>query len=161
MIEFTDLKQLINIACTTEQSENMNDKFKFSINFGKLEKLLNQKGTNLHVISGGEVKTSYIPDISELQGISEYIKSINEANSIFNGNAQIMEFILYNDKNGSMKIMNKDSNSDICNIMMNLPVYRTLIIRKFNTKKDKFEYLIYFRSNYNMIMYIKDLKENK
>ena len=56
----------------------------------KLEKLLNQKGTNLHVISGGEVKTSYIPDISELQGISEYIKSINEANSIFNS---VFDFI--------------------------------------------------------------------
>ena len=48
----------------------------------------------------------------------------------------------------------------ITGICINYPIYRTLIIRKFNKKRDKFEYSIYFRSNYNMITYIKSLKEN-
>ena len=170
MIEFKDLKQLISKACSTEQSEDdINKRFKFSINFEKLEKILNQKGTDLSVIAPVSSVCSWVPGIDEILTISEYTKNKSDIEFIFDGNTEIMEFLLYSTKNGAMKVpevpVKKDivsvseEKKSIIDIMMDFPVYRTLIARKFDKRNDKFEYAIYFRSNYNMIMYIKDLKE--
>ena len=38
------------------------------------------------------------------------------------------------------------------------PVYRALVIHKFNKKREMFEYSIYFRSNNVMMEYINDMK---
>jgi hypothetical protein len=41
----------------------------------------------------------------------------------------------------------------------NYPMYRTMVVRRFDNRKDKFVYSIYFRSSYSMITYINGLKE--
>lgn len=178
MIDFKDLKQTIQKACKSEQSTDINERFKFSINTYKLEKILNQK-SDLHVIGFKEEIVSHIPTVEELQLITEYAHKKDEIETIYDGFTQVITFLLYCDKNGELGFANEDGSAidnkeifdqlnkpELINkelltgISINYPIYRTLIIRRFNKRKDKFEYSIYFRSNYNMITYIKSLKEN-
>lgn len=178
MIDFKDLKMTIQKICRSEQANNINERFKFSINTYKLEKVLNQK-SDLHVMGFCEEIESRIPTVDDYQLLTEYAHKKEEIETIFDGTTQIATFLLYCDKNGCLsfadedknpienkeifeqlnkpELINKDLITEIC---INYPIYRTLIIRKFNKKRDKFEYSIYFRSNYNMITYIKSLKEN-
>ena len=176
MIQFKDLKYLIQKNCKTEDvnsnSENyFAKKFNFYINTSKLEKTLSSR-TDLHVIGFEPVMKSFVPSCKDIQLISEYLHHKEELEDIMNGSTQIMEFMIYCDQTGNPgesnstdnfdKLNNPDkcSKSFVVNIINNYPVYRTLVVRRFNTKLDRFEYSIYFRSNYNMISYIQKLKDN-
>ena len=169
MIDFTDLKQVIKNSCKTrETGEDFNNHFKFYINFEKLERILTQKKSDLHVIVPVSRDESWIPSIDEIQNISEYIKTDTDAKHIFDGKSEIFEFILFSTKNDELSTEELGAEEDtkhikdaITNLVMNFPVYRTLIVRRFDTRKDKFEYVIYFRSNYNMISYIKELNSSE
>ena len=46
-------------------------------------------------------------------------------------------------------------------IVQNLPMYMVLVIRYFDTKKDRYEYKIHIRSNYEMVSYFKAMTADK
>jgi catabolite regulation protein CreA len=63
----------------------------------------------------------------------------------------------------SKQILDAVNNDDpdrsvVFKLLEDYPIYRTVVVRFFDKKKDKFVYSIYFRSNYNMISYINSLK---
>ena len=179
MIGFKELKSIIVRSSRTDdrnKSSDINSKFNFSINVDRLEKALNAK-SDLHVVAFTKNLVSRIPDISELQLISEYVHKKEEINTIFDGKTQIVTFMLYCDMNDQIHIGEKDKTltaKEICDAINNddhpdndivmllaeaYPMYRTMIVRRFDNRKDKFVYSIYFRSSYKMIKYISSLKE--
>ena len=181
MIGFKDLKSIIVRSSRTTDDKNkssdINNKFNFVINVDKLEKALNNK-CDLHVVAFSKFIESRVPDISELQLISEYVHKREEINTIFDGKTQIATFMFYCDMEGGLTIENnetKDSysskelsdmincdnpNRDIATVLASeFPMYRTMVVRRFDNRKDKFVYSIYFRSSYSMITYINSLKE--
>lgn len=179
MINFSDLKFIIIKNCKTVDNTDIGSRFGFTIDVEKLEKALNEK-SDLHVIGFSPVIESRVPNITEIQPISEYVYKKIEIHTIFNGSTNIATFLLYCDKNGELKVKDSDNheytNEEITaalnnseeekadwiakEIAINYPVYRVLIVRRFDKRKDKFTYDIYFRSNYNMITYIKSLDMN-
>jgi hypothetical protein len=181
MIGFKDLKALIVRSCRTvddrSKLSNINDRFNFIINIDKLEKLLNSK-SDLHVAAFAPIILSRVPDIEEIQLVSEYVHKKEEINTIFDGNTRIATFMLYCDMEGKIHIDGDDMTAltskqiyDAINadepikdlallIAEEFPVYRTMVVRRFDKRKDKFVYSIYFRSSYSMITYINELKSN-
>ena len=181
MIGFKDLKSIIVRSSRTTDDKNkssdINNKFNFVINVDKLEKALNNK-CDLHVVAFSKFIESRVPDISELQLISEYVHKREEINTIFDGKTQIATFMFYCDMDGALTIENNDTkasysskelsdminsdtpNRDIATVLASeFPMYRTMVVRRFDNRKDKFVYSIYFRSSYSMITYINSLKE--
>ena len=180
MLEFKDIKQVIKRACRAInfQSSNINDKFGFTISAERVENGLKEK-SDLHVIALAEITESFVPEVDDMQLISEYIHKREEFNDIFNGSTQVAFLMLYSDQEGTMRptsnvegeepqpipddelfnSLNVEVDPDLVKfIVTEYPVYRVMIVRRFNWKKDKFEYSVYFRSNFNMITYIKELK---
>ena len=180
MIRFKDLKTIIVRNCRTLDNKNdpsdINNRFNFTINVERLEKGLNAK-SNLHVLAFGQNIVSRIPDMNDLQLISEYMQYKNkDIRTIFDGKSQIATFMLYlsdiemeEDKKSDIEAMSSKQILDAVNnddpdrsvvfkLLEDYPIYRTVVVRFFDKKKDKFVYSIYFRSNYNMISYINSLK---
>lgn len=171
MIDFKELKQLIQKASITSKS-NISDMFSFEIDTEKLEDMLNKK-SDLHVLKFTPDVKSAKPTTADYALISEYIYKKEAFDGIYDGQSQVASFIIYCDKNGSVNIpgltpeivkdfynLDPKKQIEIANyIIAELPVYRTLVIRRFNIKEEKFDYLIYFRSNRIMINYIKNLRE--
>ena len=179
MIGFKDLKSIIVRSSRTTDDKNkssdINNKFNFVINVDKLEKALNNK-CDLHVVAFSKFIESRVPDINELQLISEYVHKKEEINTIFDGKTQIATFMFYCDMDGQLHIgekentytakeisdaINTDNNpdKDIATIIASeFPMYRAMVVRRFDNRKDKFVYSIYFRSSYSMITYINSLK---
>ena len=57
-------------------------------------------------------------------------------------------------------LVSSEYNKDIATVLASeFPMYRTMVVRRFDNRKDKFVYSIYFRSSYSMITYINSLKE--
>lgn len=164
MIEFKELKTLIQKATVVDKTD-ISNMFKFSVDVAKLEELLSKK-TDLHVLDLGPI-TSKIPDKSDYALVSEYVYKQEAFDGIFNGETNIASFIIYCDMNGKAVLELSDEEKEsgefsaktINFIMSELPVYRTLVIKRFNAREEKFDYLIYFRSNRVMINYIKALRE--
>jgi len=172
MIDFKELKALIQKSSTSNKT-NLSDMFAFEIDADKLEELLSKK-SDLHVLRfDNEAIHSKKPGITDYELISEYIYKKEAFDGIYDGNSQIATFIIFCDVNGTANIpglaledidkfntLEKKDQIAIANyIMSELPVYRTLVIRRFNIREEKFDYLIYFRSNRVMINYIKTLRE--
>jgi hypothetical protein len=180
MIGFKDLKSIIVRNSRTvddkNKSSDINAKFNFTINVDRLEKALSSK-SDLHVVAFSKNIVSRVPDISELQLISEYVHKKEEINTIFDGKTQIATFMFYCDMNGTLHIGEKDNtytSKEICDaintdeepdkeiamiLAESFPMYRAMVVRRFDNRKDKFVYSIYFRSSYSMITYINSLKE--
>lgn len=169
MIDFKELKSVIKRACFVEKTEDIDSRFGFTIDIEKLEQILNQE-SDLHVIAFDDKLRSRIPTYEDLQVISEYIYKKEIINGIYNGNSQIATFMIYSDM-GETKdeaeaaaIYDRLNNPEcvdislINGIVTEKPIYRALIVRRFNYKEDKFDYAIYFRSNRVMINYIKGLR---
>lgn len=170
MIDFKELKLLIQKASITSKT-NLSDMFSFEIDTEKLEELLNKK-SDLHLLRFTSEIKSAKPTPADYALISEYIYKKEAFDGIYDGQTQIASFIIYCDKEGTIEIPGLDNDvRDFYNldpeqqikianyIMAELPVYRTLVIRRFNIREEKFDYLIYFRSNRVMINYIKNLRE--
>ena len=175
MIGFKDLKFIIQKNCKAEQSEDGGGAFKFCINVDNLENSLSQK-SDLHVLAFTKTIESHIPDPEELQFITEYVQSKEEVKTIMNGHVQIANLIVYCDMEGQLQIGGDDDYqlttkeiSDKVNcenpdksiaalLTTEFPIYRILIVRKFDAKRDQFTYIEYFRSNYAMVGYIKELR---
>lgn len=168
MIGFKSLKHLILKSCNSNNSsENINDMIHFTIDCKKLESILAQH-TDLHVMAFSNCLESKTPDVRDLQLITEYVKNKEEVDMIYDGKTQVCFFMLYCTKEGSLAVeamtdhgyskVNEELDEKLIEtIASGYPVYRAMIIRRFN--EDKFNYSIYFRSNYQMICYIKDLKD--
>lgn len=175
MLNFREIKSLIVKNCRVVDNTSIDNRFGFTIDASKFEKSLNEK-SDLHLISFAPVIESRVPNITEIQSLSEYIHKKIEIDTVFDGATNIATFMLYCDKEGACKLNDAEGNPytsqqifDILNsdqetdkqiakdIVETFPVYRVLVIKRFNRRTEKFIYSIYFRSNYNMITYIKTL----
>lgn len=169
MLKFTEIKKVISNCC---RSNNQGNIFNFSIDYKKLESELTKN--NLHVLAFAEQGNSEPLYLDSIQLVSEYIKHPKEFDAIYNGQSEYLKFMLYVASDNSFfdvdgnpvsnekmfEYLNSGySDSAIFSIIKNLPIYRVIVVRKFNPKKEKFDYVIYFRSNNEMITYIKGLKE--
>lgn len=182
ILSFSDLRMVITKACTARPSDDISNKYGFSINIEKLENCLkNTKNKcELHVMAFKPVIESRIPSVEDLQLISEYTRKETELDTIFNGKVEIAELMIYHKGNiqGSIDINKEDGSAytdaelyKACNdpegldtniiygIMKHLPVYKIIIIRVFDD--DSYKYKIFIRSNYEMVSFHKSLQEQK
>lgn len=176
MIEFKYLKKLIIKACKTATTEDLNQAYKFTINKEKLQSNLDAAGANLKIINcfndfeGNPNIESYNPTFKDIILISEYVQKKNEIENIFNDRTHVTQFLLYIPNIGeggdTIDSLLKSGNIDYGTItkivgeLTTVPVYRVFIVRKFNKKREMFEYSIYFRSNNIMMEYINNMKES-
>lgn len=170
MVDFKELKTIIKKACVVDKT-NLDSRLSFSVDVDKLESFLRKE--NLHVMAFADQLVSFIPDPSDLQLIGEYIYRKEIINGVMDGYSQIVTFIIYNDDsltteeqiNENYQLLNNnglENGIDVklaSKIVSENPIYRVLVVRRFNNKEDKFDYNIYFRSNRTMINYINSLKE--
>lgn len=182
MLSFKELKILISKSCKViSRSEDITDRFSFEIDFTKLEKKLQTADPNLHVLSFNDKTLSYIPYLSDVQLVTEYLHTPEELNMVFNGKSEICTFMIFStlteketvtiESNG--KELTSNEIFDICNgeseqinfdvvkgIISQLPLYQVLVVRTFNKKQERFEYKIFFRSNYEMVGLFKSIRNN-
>ena len=179
--EFKTLRNAIVNSCNViDGVVDIEKNYRFKIDFAKMENILNQKKTGLHVLAFDKFQESFEPGLNEIQLISEYIKSDKDFERIFNGKTNIVYFMLYYRENadGEVNIYNdKDDimtdkqifeacNGDfnhinptiILNIVKDLPVFRVLVERSFDFSADKFKYRVYFRQNNEMSIFYESLK---
>ena len=183
ILSFVDLRTAITKSCIARPSENISDKYGFKIDINKLEENLRftDKNCSLHVLAFNNEIESYIPSYKDIQLVSEYLNRNNgNIDLIFNGKVEICEFMVYAKENiqGSIDINdgagNTLSDEDLfkyCNdpeslksdviygIIKDLPLYRIIVFRSFDTKYDKYQYRIFIRSNYEMVSFHKTIKE--
>ena len=181
-LSFKEIRVAISKSCSAIQTDDISDRYAFTLDTIKLENIFKQKKSSLHVMAFDKVLASRIPTIKDIQLITEYMRKNEEIDNTFNGKVQVCEFMIYckhniqgpidinndndepiNDKDLFNFCNNKDEldNDIIYGIIKNLPVYKVLVTREFDYNSDMFEYKIYIRSNYEMVTYYKALSENK
>lgn len=184
-LSFSDLRMVISKACTARPSEDISDKYGFSLNIEKLENNLKNPKNKcaLHVIAFKPILESRIPSFEDIQLISEYTtRKDSDLESIFNGKVEICELMMYHKGNiqGSIDINDSEGNiiSDadlykFCNdpeslnqdiilgIVKNLPVYKIIVMRIYDNESDGYKYKILIRSNYEMMSYHKSVMDQK
>ena len=184
MVNYTlqNLTIFIKKCCTALDSEDVSNRYKFALDSLKLDNMLKQKKTNLHVIAFNRSLESKVPTINDIQLISEYVHDPKLFKKIFDGKSEFISFMLfstYNEK-GPISLEYMNENDELCamsdkeifascntdidedcvvNICKDLPCYRVLIVRTFNTELDKFEYKVNIRSNYSMVTFQKSNKD--
>jgi len=181
-LSFKELRVAISKSCTAVQTEDISDRYAFTLDAIKLENILKQKKSPLHVMAFNKVLESRVPSVKDVQLITEYMRLPEEIDNTFNGKVQVCEFMIFCKQNiqGPVEINNEAgeiiSDKDLfnfCNnaeelneeiiygIIKNLPVYKILITREFDYNSDMFEYKIYIRSNYEMVTYYKALTDQR
>ena len=188
LTEFRELRSLIQKACKGIPDAPIEDRFGFTINCSDLEKILTQNKTGLHVMSFTNEIVSHVADITDIQLLTEYVFKKDEIMTILDGKTQIAFLMLYGTYDGKSVICDNNNNpisdADLYNILNNnvedqqegkklpeskdlithiaseLPIHRVLLIKRFNKKREIYQYSIYFRYNYYMLNYINDLKKN-
>lgn len=180
----TDLTTMTRKCCSRpEGATSTTSRYQFEMDFVKLENMLKQKKTNLHVIGLDKVVLSRPIDIAkDAQFISEYIKNKSILDASLTEGAEIIQFMLFSTENekGTMrpKYIDEEGNAvdisdkelfTMCNepdqinenlikcIVTEHPVYRIIVVRLFNEKNDRYDYNVNIRSNYQMISYMKNL----
>ncbi len=181
MVNYTlqSLTAIIKKCCVVNNSSDPNNRYGFTIDMNKLEAILKQKTTKLHTMAFSKVLESRLPNLSDLQMISEYAKGQNEITDTFNGKSEVVSFMLFSTvseegdidinipdetaENGYRTLVatelfnmlnGSDINTDLAiSIAESMPCYRIIVTRKYNYKEDRFEYKINIRSNYRMISY--------
>lgn len=174
---FHDLRTMITKVCDANSSaKDYAEKHGFTIKTHILNNMFVQKGLDYRVMAGAANLQSYVPFISDIHTIMDYVDSEDEMKDILDGYTQIAIFSLFSirNKNG-MVVFGEDEEHtytdgelfSLCNnkkkmdteLMINiskqLPIYRILVARKFNPKTDSFSYEIYFRSNKQMSAFFK------
>lgn len=182
-LSFKEIRIAISKSCSVNQTDDVSDRYGFTLDTIKLENIFKQKKSSLHVMAFNKIIESRVPDVSDIQLITEYMRQNEEIDKTFNGKVQVAEFMIFCKHNiqGPIEINNGDtgeiiSDKDLfnfCNnkeelnkeiiygIIKNLPVYKILVTREFDYNSDMFEYKIYIRSNYEMVTYYKALTESK
>lgn len=177
-----NLTMYIKKCCSTLDSEEVLDRYKFVLDSLKLDNMLKQKKTNLHVVAYNKSLESRVPTIEDLQMISEYIHDSKLLKKVYDGKSEFISFMMFstynengeitlgiiNDNNEEVVMTDKDifascntevDNNMVINISKDLPCYRVVVVRIFTAEHDKFEYKVSIRSNYNMVTYQKSQKE--
>ena len=190
MINYTlqNLTHMIKKCCILDESvsKDPNDRYAFYIDYTKLENMLKQKKTNLHVIALDKSLHSEVPSLEDIQLLTEYIHDEKNYDYAFDGHSQTIQFMMFSmaNENGDIKlntvnengenieitdkqlfdfsvINSEDFNSDfVKTVCRDLPCYRIIVIRLFNYDSDKYEYKVNIRSNYNMVTYQKFEQQN-
>jgi hypothetical protein len=181
MVKFKDLKVATLRCCKTKQSADISDRFSFEIDFAKLEKALKELDSNLHVLSFAEKKESHIPSLEDVQLLVEYLHKPREIETVFDGQTQICTFMIYytaqHESNDTYREFESFADAEtntpytqedlfkFCNVAIDfsliheiiekVPMYQVLVYKTFNNRKDKFDYQVNFRSNYEMVGYHK------
>lgn len=179
-ISFKDLRSIIVKCCSAEKSDDISSRFGFSIDLVKMENILKQKKSYLHVIGFSKSLKSRVPFLDDLQMISEYVYG-EQMDSILNGKSQICSFMVFSKatQEGVTEIsledgtvLNNKQIFDKCNnnknvdtdtircIINNFPVYRIIVAKVFDSVNEKFEYKVYIRSNHQMVDYFKFLTDH-
>lgn len=187
MITLKKLDSIIKRCCSvvSDDSKDANDRYSFKIDFDKLDKLLNPVDSNLHPLVSTSAYSSKRIDFSDIQNLVEYLHKPEEMTPIFDGKSEFVTFLIYSAQDKNSRVVNfKDSggndidgyhaymikyddgssyfaSSVLQTIVQNLPMYMVLVIRYFDTKKDRYEYKIHIRSNYEMVSYFKAMTSDK
>lgn len=177
MLNFNDLKRIVSLSSKSTISGSIADRFSFTIDYAKVEKNLAKTDPNFHILGFGSTESSHKPTIeNDLISVMNYIKDGDEYDTIFNGDTEIVTFLIYaavsKNEDGSfsqISLQNTDGkeltqselfdalnsatpNGDLAKeIIKSLPVYQVLVYRYFNTSKDAFAYKVWFKSNYEMV----------
>lgn len=179
-LSFKEIRIAISKSCSAVQTDDISDRYAFTLDTTKLENIFKQKKSSLHVMAFNKIVESRVPSVNDIQLITEYMRQDNEIDTTFNGKVQVCEFMIYCKHNiqGPIEINDEDGNPysdkdlfNFCNnkeeladeiiygIIKNFPVYKILVTREFDYNSDMFEYKIYIRSNYEMVTYYKALTE--
>jgi len=178
-MSFKDLRSIIVKCCNTTKSDDISSRFGFSIDLVKMENILKQKKNYLHVIGFSKNITSRIPDLDDLQMISEYVYE-EQMDTMLDGNTQICSFMIFSKATqegiidisaDGINVLTDKQIFDKCNgkgldpatikcILNRFPVYRVIVAKVFDSSNEKFEYKVYIRSNYRMVEYFKFLSDN-
>ena len=185
----TDLTTMIRKCCSRPENANsQTSRYQFEMDFVKLENMLKQKKTNLHVIGlDKSVLSRPISIAKDSQFISEYIKNKGVLEAALNEGAELVQFMMFSTENekGALrpKYLDEEGNSvdipdkelfSMCNdpdpevmnedlikcVVTEHPVYRVIVVRLFNERNDRYDYNVNIRSNYAMISYMKALQSN-
>ena len=182
-LSFKEIRIAISKSCSVNQTDEVSDRYGFTLDTTKLENIFKQKKSSLHVMAFNKTVASRVPTVQDIQLITEYMRQNDEIDTTFNGKVQVCEFMIFCKHNiqGPIEINCEETGEPIsdkdlfnfCNnaeelnesiiygIIKNLPVYKILVTREFDYNSDMFEYKIYIRSNYEMVTYYKALTENK
>ena len=187
MITLKKLDSIIKRCCSvvSDDSKDVTDRYSFSIDFDKLEKLLNPIDSNLHPLVSSKSYRSKLIEFDDIQNLVEYLHNSDEMAPIFDGKSEFVKFLIYSAKDKNSRVVNfKDADGNevdgyhaymvkcddgssyfassvLQTIVQNLPMYMVLVIRYFDTKKDRYEYKIHIRSNYEMVSYFKAMTADK
>lgn len=165
-------------------SKDIEDRYKFDLNLKQLEENINKADPTFHILAAipdneedtdSNILHSKSLTYEDITNIMEYIHKPKEIESFVTDKVNYVEFMIYctDIKNEEYKkdvldyIRDKNGNTEhlaycygyevdplVTNIISHFPIYKVLVMRKFNFKKDKFIYNIVFRSNYEMIEYV-------
>lgn len=166
---FHDLRSMITKVCDANSgAKDYAEKHEFTVKTHILNNMFVQKGLDYRVIAGATNLQSYVPFITDIHTIMDYVSSEEEMKDILDGYTQIAIFSLFSIRNKNGEIVFEEDEEHpytdselfaLCNnkkkmdteLMINIckqiPIYRVLVARKFNPKTDSFSYEIYFRSN--------------
>lgn len=169
---FHDLKTMIIKVCDANSgAKDYAEKHGFTVKAHILNNMFVQKGLDYRVMAGAVNLQSYVPYISDIHTVMDYVESEEEMKDILDGYTQIAIFSLFSIRNKNGKVVfTKDEEQPytdielfgLCNnkkkmdteLMINiskqLPIYRVLVARRFDPGTDSFSYKIYFRSNSQM-----------
>lgn len=168
MLTFNELKPIISKCCYSGKSNDLSEKYHFSVDFKKLENDLENQNEDLHVMSFADKVESRIPTVYDIQLLSEYAhKQETTSSMFFNGTSEFVSFMLYSTKDGDLwkeddieslieddiyeTINGEEKNLDLINyIIDNAPLYYVVVIKRFNQAKERFDYNIFFRYNSSM-----------
>lgn len=184
LLSFKDLRKvIIDKCCDVMESDNVLDRYEFTIDLVRMENIFKQKKQPLHAIGFEKTIKSRVPNINDIQLLSEYLNETDLQN-ILNNKSEICNFMIFSKENidGTFELCKSDNEEEymtdkelfdrlngkeidqniICYITSKLPVYKIIVARTFVKEHDKFEYKLYIRSNVHMYNYYNHLKnENK
>lgn len=184
MISFKELKTVIIKSCKVQSNSDILDRFSFEVDFSKMEAQLQNVDPNLHVMSYDEVINSYVPNLYDMQMLTEYLHNPTEIKTALNGKTQIVPFMIFSTMGADLKDHSIHDNNNkvipkeeifsslngtsdniqretVKEIMSKLPIYMIVVMRLFDTKQEKFIYKFFFRSNYAMVTYYNSIKNKE
>lgn len=165
---FFDLKNMIIKSCIAKSdAKDYAEKHNFSINMVTLDNMFAQKGLDYHVMAGLSMLDSYIPCVTDIHTVSDYVEDQTMLMNVMDGYTQVVIFTIYSTKNKDGEIaIGEDEEHPydhkkifaLCNgkkidldlmgiIVKQLPIYKIMVARRFNPSTDLFVYEVFFRSN--------------
>ena len=177
MIPYHQLSTYIQRCCAAlspENSSTFEEKHLFTLDVAKLDNILHTNKTGLHVLAGTMTLNAYFASVTDLPLLSAMTKKQELLQLAANGYLGMTSFLLYTDRDacGNDVIFMEDEESGkpsdhhhvfkVCNETMKLstpliskivsyvPTYTVVVIKKFNSAKEKFEYQCLFLPDGNM-----------